>query len=412
MSTNNNPSYFLIFLLALVLSLGIGTYLATFYGVSFLFQFQEISFSLSPSAIYTLKIVLAGAFGGLLYSLKNGEINLPYITNSSKNSEIQVITPSNLKTSDTEKEPKRHNECISKVFYLGVIADCLIGVGGALVIFLILPGGDKDKDFSLTQLLGTAIIGGYGGRRLLDQALNGISQRQDKIEKQININEEKLKAVEAQAQKDGETLRLLSRHLDQSLSLPFELEKKLIENIQYVSPLARTSIFREAQSVLYHNIKRELNPTIKQQLISNTLKIFEALRDSDQDQDGKAKNNDRYPAHAAYAHMNLEKWEQAISRLEEAKNKLKKSGYIAEENKKDEIVYESHLVICKTKISSDEKLNLKEIEQLEEKLKKLGPGYKLSEIENWVLMDSSEIKSWLLKFDKNINPTNLEALNN
>lgn len=206
-----------------MLSILIGSYLSRFYRVPFLIQFQGTSFSTDPRD-QLLEIIIAGVFGGLLYSLQNGKLNLPYI-------EIQTSTGD--QTSHTWN-----------VINLGVVADCLIGIGGSLVVFLILPGGDGN--LTPIKFLATGTIGGYGGRSLLNQAISNISKRQDELEEQVDLTKEKLQAVEDKVRIDGETLMLLSRYLDKSLKLTLEQEHKLIDNTYKVSPAARTSIFREA----------------------------------------------------------------------------------------------------------------------------------------------------------------------
>ncbi len=404
MNTKNKPYYLLSILPGLTLSFGTDSYLATFYGNPSLIEFQGTPLLLSANISQVVSILLAGSFGGLLYSLQNGELKLPHI---SEDSPSTVLVGENSVNSDqklvTESASGNFNKSSAKVIYLGVIADCLIGIGGALVVFLILPGGEEN--LSLIKFLGTAIIGGYGGRSLLNQAVDGIAKRQEKIEKQVNQNKgeldvtrqeldatkQKLKAVEDQAQIDGQTLKFLSRHLDRSLTLSLEQENKLIENIQYISTATRTYIFRQTQLVLYENAEPQ-KESIEEQLVKNALKIFIALRDSD-----KNKDNDRYPAHIAYTYMSLKDWSKAIEQLGEAKQKLiQQPGYSSKQNIQDEIVYDCHLVICKVEAyPSDKEMILKELHPLKQKLATLKPPIKLDEIKSSVIKRQNPIAVWL-----------------
>jgi tetratricopeptide (TPR) repeat protein len=345
--------------------------------VPFLIQFQGTHFSTDPRD-QLLEIIIAGAFGGLLYSLQNGKLNLPYI-------EIQTSTGE--QTSHTRN-----------VINLGVVADCLIGIGGSLVVFLILPGGDGN--LTPIKFLATGTIGGYGGRSLLNQAISNISKRQDELEEQVDLTKEKLQAVEDKVRIDGETLKLLSRYLDKSLKLTLEQEHRLMDNIYKVSPAARTSIFREAQLVLYEHRFKDLRNTVEGKLVENTQKIFEKLRDSD-----KNNNNDRYPAHIAYARMSLGEWSEAIELLKEAKFKLEKAGYTGGDNIQNELVYDCNLVICQIKIDPFNKESiLYNLGDIQKKLRTT--PYKLSGINNLVFQQDNPILKWL--DDNQIEPDTLE----
>jgi len=388
--------YLLCFLLGLLLSLVLGFYLSTVQGISFLVNFQGLNNSLSLEDQELLSKLLtimgAGAFGGLLYSLQNRKLELPYISDNRP-------TDTNRSAATSGTNSSRNN---GKVINLGGVADCLVGIGGALVVFLILPGEETDP----IKRLATAMIGGYGGRGLLDQAVDSLAKKQQELQEKVDRSIEELDktkdeidADKVQADRDAKTLKLLSRHLDKSLMLAPEAEKELLDNIKLASSVTRTSIFKETQSALYQN-RYAAAGSPDEMVVKNALKVFEALRDSDKD-----GSNDRYPAHIAYALMTLKQWDRAIAELENAKKALSKVGS-AGGTKQNEVVYECNQVICKLKsgaFSPSETLDF--LGTLKRDLAKLDPPLSLKDVQQLLSSSDNPIMDWLEQ--NNINPDTL-----
>lgn len=352
--------YFFSFSLGVLLSFAFTLFLTERNGTNLLIvEFSGFPNNLTRDIWRIIAILIFGAFGGLLYSLRERQMELPYIS--------QNALPATANKSSKNQSVDSINESYKgKIVNLGIVADCLAGIGGALGIFLILPVSDI-KDVLLLKLLATAMIGGYGGRSLLDRALGNILQKQEELEKSQKETEKQLNIQKEQSQKDARTVRLLSRYLDSSLKLPDEEVKELLDNIGTASPKVRfETIFKDAQSALDYHSYRKSDP-VSIAIIGNTLKVFESLQNSDQD-----KSNDRYPAHVAYAHMALEKWEKAIKSLEEAQGILK--GNAREDNDQNWLVYESNRIICKLNLDNENKHvadNLELLNKLNGKLKTL-----------------------------------------
>jgi len=113
----------------------------------------------SDGATIFVMITIAGAFGGLIYTARDSGLEFPY------------------------RDPdKKH------VINLGWVADCGYGIAGAYVVFLILPtelttAGTPSKSLLssssilvLVKLLAMALVGGYGGRSIVDRALANIAK--------------------------------------------------------------------------------------------------------------------------------------------------------------------------------------------------------------------------------------------
>ena len=389
-------SYLFCFLLGILLSFAFTLYLTHYDDAKWLLiiQFTGFTENLKQDVGAIIPILIFGAFGGLLYSLRERKMELPYISQS-------AFSPTKEKTAPNQSTVSTGESFKGEIINLGIVADCLAGIGGALGIFLILPI-DEIKNISLLKLLATAMIGGYGGRSLLDRALDNILQKQEELAKEQKKTEEHLKNQEEQSKKDSETIRQLSRYLDSSLTLSPKEEQDLLENIKMTSREVRFgTIFKNAQSALYENSSKKDNPLAKE-VVKNALKVFESLRDSDEN-----KDNDRYPAHVGYAHMALGEWKEAIEQLDIAKATLNNSQ--RGEKKRDDWVYESNRVICKVNLDKDNVTgNLELLKSLHDGLN----AFQLAEETIWDRVDgllsrekgNSDIHKWL-----NENRDNLEV---
>jgi len=199
----------------------------------------------SQTATMFLIITLAGAFGGLLYTVRDSGLEFPH------------------------RNPDKIH-----VLNLGWIADCAYGIAGSYVVFLILPT-DLNIDLStgkildLIKLLALALVGGYGGRSLVDRALANIAK--DAEEAKQSAQETKEKMIQIQ-DLDTSALELVHRHLDEDEG---ELDiQPLKEAIIMASRAARFEIFKEARAVRSANWKKNVP------LMERTIPIFEALIDN------------------------------------------------------------------------------------------------------------------------------------
>ena len=347
---------------------------------------------------------LFGAFGGFLYSLQNNRIRLPFIIDHNIG-----LAQENSAQSSRGKE-----------LDLGVFADCLVGIGGAFVIYLIFPQQSNPQDASgLIHVAATSMLGGYGGRRILDQALANLAQQQKELKKQVEDAKVDIDTVKLQAEKDAETLKLLSRHLDKSLMLNPEEEKVLLGNITIASPITRTYIFRQTQAELFE-IAQKIpktpartidNPLVKL-VVENARKVFKALQESDTNQD-----NDRYPAHVAYAEMALGAWDDAIKNLEKAQMILdhKQPDGNPDVIEQNRAVYRCNQLICRlnrdrpddvlptfeelklVKSMLDKIESLADYKTLWQKIDKLLPGSDYLAVNRWLNTHQNEepIKLWM-----------------
>lgn len=131
-----------------ILSLGLGVLIGFYFKIGLPWHDRATLFVLISSA---------GAFGGLLYTARDSGLEFPHF--------------------DPEKK---------HVLNLGWVADCAYGIAGAFVVFLILPTELANNNSGLSfktlptigfvKLVAIALVGGYGGRSLVDRALANIAK--------------------------------------------------------------------------------------------------------------------------------------------------------------------------------------------------------------------------------------------
>lgn len=156
----------------------------------------------------------------------------------------------------------------------GCLADCLFGLLGTTVIFSVLPLGleglqDKPEDILFyVRLFGFAVLGGWGGKALIDSVLSTtVRQLQERIDQR-----------DQQEIQDAKTLEMTDQYLNSStdVSIP---EKDLLEAIENASPKTKVEILNEAKAVRSENWKEDKDKMEK------TIPIFESLAKATQEVD-------------------------------------------------------------------------------------------------------------------------------
>ena len=179
-------------------------------------------------------ICLMGIFGGFVYSLQTGTLILPH--RDSKNS-----------------------------LNLGFVANCLFGMAGAIVIFLIVPG---DFDFSdprssdFIKSVATALIGGWGGLTIVERVFSTT----------VTELEKKLKEKEEQDKTDVKVLETANQYLSSSTSVDMS-DRDIKDMVKQASPSVQATILNEAQ-----RLRSETWNSNKPKM-ERTIPIFEALSD-------------------------------------------------------------------------------------------------------------------------------------
>ena len=235
----------------------------------------------------------SGMFGGFLYGLKDRSLVLPH------------------RTSRFEIEP-------------GFVADCLFGLAGGFLIFILLPGNfDFDAGiWELTKIVAVAVVGGYGGRALVSKVL---SQQFQELEQDIQ-------SLRSQNKQGGTALALLSQHFDDDLDTPPVDEAELKEAILAAPASIKTVAFNMAHD--FRNNTYEEHP----ERIDRAIPVLEALIEDD-------VTNRYHRNHAELAYVLKDKispeWkraEEALTKAIEIRDRRNHSGFR---------LYEFNRAICR-----------------------------------------------------------------
>ncbi len=238
---------------------------------------------------FYLSLTLAGALGGILYSiLLDGSLELPKWGDGGNSIRI------------------------------GSIGEVFVGIGGAFIAYVALPQELKTQPVevegvtkavaSFDSLLAfvTGLVGGYGGKAVMNAALSRIIGQV----KTVNQVEEKRKLLAQQVDQLNEEqnlIKLVTRQINEGLP-PSEVYG-LSEKIKNASEELKQEAFMMAKEI------RRMSWRTKafKSKIPLTRPIFQALVDSD-------PKNDKYHAQLAYAYKDSDppRLDESISCLNKA----------------------------------------------------------------------------------------------
>ena len=187
-------------------------------------------------------ICLSGMFGGLLYGIRDKKLVIPH------------------RKSENIYEP-------------GVVTDVLFGVAGGLVIFLILPGNiTPEKDtISLIKFIGVALIGGYGGRALVEKVLT----------QQIKDLQASVDDLKVQNKEDAAAMALINKHFDDDRDTPAVPHDKIKAAIAKASHSLQVYAFDQARNFrrkALRNVRKKHGPNH----VDRVVPVFLALIDCDE----------------------------------------------------------------------------------------------------------------------------------
>jgi predicted chitinase len=221
-----------------------------------------------------LSLVLAGGLGGLLYSiLLDGELELP---------------------SWSKKNPNNLNP--------GFLGEIFVGIGGSLIAYKFLPQELGKPGLEITIFV-TGLVGGYGGKAILDAALSKVIDRIKTADLAKETAESQAKELEEKTYIRNLVNQQIQEGLNQSeLS---EMQEKLE---------AASDDVKERAFNLAHDARSLGRRTLTfKDRVNRTIPIFEALVASD-------NNNASYNAELGYAYISSQPPDlnQAISYLDRA----------------------------------------------------------------------------------------------
>ncbi len=245
-------------------------------------------------------ICLSGMFGGLLFGIRDKKLVIPH------------------RKSENIYEP-------------GVITDVLFGVAGGVVIFLILPGDIKPEEntISLLKFIGVALIGGYGGRALVEKVLT----------QQIKDLQASVDDLKIQSKDDATAMALINKHFDDDPDTPPVSPDKLKVTIAKSSHSLQVYAFDQART-FRRKALRNVREENKDNCIDRVVPVFSALIDCDE------KNiYHRNHGQLAFAYK-----DQKAADWTKAKEELTTAMEIRDKNKVGGFyVYEFNRALCRIK---------------------------------------------------------------
>jgi len=165
------------------------------------------------------------------------------------------------------------------------LVDLLFGLAGGIVIFFIMPIElfDVTQSFGLVRLLGIAMVGGYGGRALieqvLDQQLKKLKEDMEQLEEQTEESANQVQEMKAQEKTGATVAALLDQYLDEEREKPLQPEeaKELMDALANASASTRVYAFTQARAFRKKVSKHEAT----RPLIAKVIPIFEKLIQAD-----------------------------------------------------------------------------------------------------------------------------------
>ncbi|EAZ88986.1 tetratricopeptide repeat protein [Crocosphaera chwakensis] len=271
-----------------------------------------ISHSNPTAAPIYLSLTLAGALGGILYSISiDGSLELPKWGDNGHSVHIgsigeiflgicgafiaYVALPEELKSSITEDTTQLAQQLANQ------------GLTQAQ-IELILEQAAEQVDSATSSLIAfvTGLVGGYGGKAILNAALGRVIGQVENV----NLIEENNKRLAKEAKQLSDEQSII-KQVNQQLQegLPTSEVYDLVEEIKNAPQDVQEEAFRRAKEI------RRLSWRTKafKSEIPKTIPIFEALVDSD-------PSNHEYHAQLGYAYKDSlpPRLEEAITQLNEA----------------------------------------------------------------------------------------------
>ena len=193
---------------------------------------------MSPEITLWILIAVGGAVGGLLFGMRDKELELPHW------------------------EAKH-------VWNPGFLADILFGLAGGVIIIIIVPGtfNYQQGGWEIINILALAGVGGYGGRAVVEKILN----------QQIQELEKDVQQLLRQNRWDAIAIKLVDRQLDDDADTPEVPEEELQEAISSAASQTKVLIFEQAR-----RFRKDCTADDgRQPLLRQAIPVFEALIEDD-----------------------------------------------------------------------------------------------------------------------------------
>lgn len=281
-----------------------------------------------------LSVLIGGGLGGFIYSVsRNRGFIVPHWVAHQVEGQADLEPPSG----DGALRPTPRGRTAVTLTYtkydLGTIADIIVGIGGGIIIFNLVPqGGEADLFESLLnhqtslgsavsevmKILALSLIGGFAGISLFDEAAKRISRQLEDTQTDVLFNRGKIQELQKNDQKESDIQFLLGPLVDPSLQPLSDSQNDALRGHVLEAPLnIRNKVFDRLQKShdsypitgkdagLLDDAEIETRMTLQQGLLAG----FDALIDAAKEQTLSGAGDDaflhRYLAHRGFVHLQL-----------------------------------------------------------------------------------------------------------
>ncbi|MEM9449374.1 MAG: transglycosylase SLT domain-containing protein [Cyanobacteria bacterium P01_E01_bin.6] len=192
-------------------------------------------------------------------------------------------------------------------FEAGLFGDILLGIAGAFIFEFLTSSIQASAGSSFVMSAAKGMIGGYGGKALMNVALNKFLRRFEEMKEEKEVAEKEVAQLQRRLLEGQRLLDQLNVHIKDGSSA-LELEE-LIYGIQHVAKEERTQIFSITREFRSMSSRSDVFKVRTQR----TIPIFEALVSTD-------PGNHEYHAQLAFAYKDTAepKFHRAIEHLNQA----------------------------------------------------------------------------------------------
>ncbi|MCP9859211.1 hypothetical protein KBZ33_08790 [Cyanobium sp. Cruz-8D1] len=279
-------------------------------------------------------VLLGGALGGLIYSLSRhrGFIVPHWVSQAAETQDYPAGQDTDGSVRPARRGAAQAQQAFTKLD-LGTLADCVVGIGGGIIIFNLVPqAGDSDLFMSLLnqpaslgtavstvmKILALALIGGFAGISLFDEAAKRISRQLEDTQAELHLNRDKIQVLQNNDQQESDIQFLLSPLVDPSLQPLTDTQNESFHAHVLQAPLnIRNKVFNRLQKAHdshlitggdtgpLADVEIETRMTLQQGLLAG----FDALIAAAKQQTGFGGEDDaflhRYLAHRGFIHLQL-----------------------------------------------------------------------------------------------------------
>lgn len=281
-----------------------------------------------------LSVLIGGGLGGFIYSVSR---NRGFIVPHWVAHQVEGLDEPSPQSGDGAPRRAPGSGAAATLTYtkydLGTIADIIVGIGGGIIIFNLVPQvGDSDLFESLLnqpaslgsavsevmKILALSLIGGFAGISLFDEAAKRISRQLEDTQTDVRFNRGKIQELQKNDEKESDIQYLLGPLVDPSLQPLSDSQNDALRGHVLDAPLKiRNMVFDRLQkshdthllagkdAALLDDAEIETRMTLQQGLLAG----FDALIDAAKEQTRSGAGEDaflhRYLAHRGFVHLQL-----------------------------------------------------------------------------------------------------------